>query len=340
MTRYQSEAKKAILDFLGARSVRANDPSQRWCNYVVISVELNIHLAIVSQYLKELKGEGLIEENRSDMWRLVKIEEQDEFSGVKTEKEKLSLVTRNNGAIKEEIYGKDNEVRNNLSQEEQQLLVRLEQDIRQAFYVAGAALLEIRDRRLYRQDFFSFEEYCQSRFTLTRRSVDYLIVASSVVNNLLRTKENNQVRTNGSQVLSFVLPTSERQVRPLAKLEPEKQVEVWHKAVEIAGGKVPSGKIVKNLVDQIKSTQSSSDNVEAMGEVVDRPVGKKKTKKRSEFQDGIVYSAGEGVRWRIHLSEENGKKLDELREETGAVTMEGAIIRLLEEYKQMKRELY
>ena len=340
MTRYQSEAKKAILDFLGARSVRANDPSQRWCNYVVISVELNIHLAIVSQYLKELKGEGLIEENRSDMWRLVKIEEQDEFSGVKTEKEKLSLVTRNNGAIKEEIYGKDNEVRNNLSQEEQQLLVRLEQDIRQAFYVAGAALLEIRDRRLYRQDFFSFEEYCQSRFTLTRRSVDYLIAASSVVNNLLRTKEIIQVRTNGSQVLSFVLPTSERQVRPLAKLEPEKQVEVWHKAVEIAGGKVPSGKIVKNLVDQIKSTQSSSDNVEAMGEVVDRPVGKKKTKKRSEFQDGIVYSAGEGVRWRIHLSEENGKKLDELREETGAVTMEGAIIRLLEEYKQMKRELY
>ena len=340
MTRYQSEAKKAILDFLGARSVRANDPSQRWCNYVVISVELNIHLAIVSQYLKELKGEGLIEENRSDMWRLVKIEEQDEFSGVKTEKEKLSLVTRNNGAIKEEIYGKDNEVRNNLSQEEQQLLVRLEQDIRQAFYVAGAALLEIRDRRLYRQDFFSFEEYCQSRFTLTRRSVDYLIAASSVVKNLLRTKEIIQVRTNGSQVLSFVLPTSERQVRPLAKLEPQKQVEVWHKAVEIAGEKVPSGKIVKNLVDQIKRTQNSSNTVEAMGEVTDKPSEKKKTKKRSEFQDGIVYSAGEGVRWRIHLSEENGKKLDELREETGAVTIEGAIIRLLEEYKQMKRELY
>ena len=339
MTRYQPEAKKAILDFLRAWSDRANNSSQQWCNFVVISVELNIDLAVVSQYLKELKEEGLVEENRSDMWRLVEIEEQDEFRGVKSEQEKLLPVTRNNGTIEKEIYGKDHEVRNNLSEEEQQRLVQLEQDIRQAFYVAGAALLEIRDRRLYRQDFFSFEEYCQSRFTLTRRSVDYLIVASSVVNNLLRTKENNQVRTNGSQVLSFVLPTSERQVRPLAKLEPEKQVEVWHKAVEIAGGKVPSGKIVKNLVDQIKSTQSSSDTVEAMGEVVDKPSEKKKTKKRSEFQDGIVYSAGEGVRWRIHLSEENGKKLDKFREETGAITTEGAIIRLLEEYRQMKREL-
>ena len=339
MTRYQSEAKKAILDFLGTWSNRANDPSQQWCNYVVISVELNIHLAIVSQYLKQLKGEGLIEENRSDMWRLVEIEEQDEFKGVKSEKEKLLPVTRNDEAIEKEIYGKDNEVRNNLSEQEQQRLVQLEQDIRQAFYVAGAALLEIRDRRLYRQDFACFEEYCQSRFTLTRRSVNYLIAASSVVKNLLRTKANNFLGTNGSLVLPFVLPTSERQVRPLAKLEPQKQVEVWHRAVEIAGGKVPSGKIVKHLVDQIKSTQNSSDTVEAMGEVVDKPSEKKKTKKRSEFQDGIVYSAGEGVRWRIHLSEENGKKLDELREEIGAVTMEGTIIRLLEEYKQMKREL-
>ena len=339
MTRYQPEAKKAILDFLGAWSERANDSSQQWCNFVVISVELNIDLAVVSQYLKELKEEGLVEENRSDMWRLVEIEEQDEFRRVKTEKEKLLPVIRNNEAIKKEIYGKDNEVRNNLSEEEQQRLVQLEQDIRQAFYVAGAALLEIRDRRLYRQDFASFEEYCQSRFTLTRRSVDYLIAASSVVKNLLRTKEIIQVRTNGSQVLSFVLPTSERQVRPLAKLEPQKQVEVWHKAVEIAGEKVPSGKIVKNLVDQIKRTQNSSNTVEAMGEVTDKPSEKKKTKKRSEFQDGIVYSAGEGVRWRIHLSEENGKKLDKFREETGAITTEGAIIRLLEEYKQMKREL-
>ena len=76
-----------------------------------------------------------------------------------------------------------------------------------------------------------------------------------------------------------------------------------------------------------------------MGEVVDRPLEKKKTKKRNEFKDGIVYSAGDGIRWRIHLSEENGRKLDKFREETGAVTMEGAIIKLLEEYRAMERKL-
>ena len=49
-----------------------------------------------------------------------------------------------------------------------------------------------------------------------------------------------------------VLPTSERQVRPLAKLEPSQQREVWQQAVAEAGGKVPSNRLVKSLVDQIK----------------------------------------------------------------------------------------
>lgn len=332
MIKYQPEAKKAILNFLLTWSKQANDSSQQWCNFVVISVELNIDLAVVRQYLEELKREGLVEENRNDMWRLLEIEKEYDHSLIETEKDdKLALNAQKKLEIKEVICGKNKEVRDNLSEEEQQRLVQLEQDISQAFYVAGAALKEIRDRRLYRQDFTSFEEYCQSRFTLTRRSVDYLIAASLVVNNFLR--------TNGSQVLSFVLPTSERQVRPLAKLEPQKQVEVWHKAVEVAGGKVPSGKIVKNLVDKLKNTESSDGIAEAMGEVIDRPLEKKKTKKRNEFKDGIVYSAGEGIRWRIHLSEENGTKLNKFREETGAVTMEGAIMRLLEEYRVIERKL-
>ncbi|GCE62470.1 hypothetical protein MiAbB_04417 [Microcystis aeruginosa NIES-4285] len=47
------------------------------------------------------------------------------------------------------------------------------------------------------------------------------------------------------------MPISERQVRPLTQLEPDQQREVWQQAVEAAGGKVPSGRIVKDIVQRI-----------------------------------------------------------------------------------------
>ncbi|MCC5609896.1 hypothetical protein LC612_24750 [Nostoc sp. CHAB 5834] len=48
-----------------------------------------------------------------------------------------------------------------------------------------------------------------------------------------------------------ILPTAEGQVRPMTKLEPQEQQEVWLKAVELAGGKVPTGRIVKDVVQRI-----------------------------------------------------------------------------------------
>ena len=68
--------------------------------------------------------------------------------------------------------------------------------------------------------------------------------------------------TNGAQIL----PTSERQVRPLTKLEPEQQREAWAKAVESAGGKVPSGRIVKDVVQRIRE-RTRVPNPYRVGEV-------------------------------------------------------------------------
>ena len=73
-------------------------------------------------------------------------------------------------------------------------------------------------------------------------------LATEVVENLLTNGEQIEMLTIGSQIL----PSSERQVRPLTKLEPEQQREAWTKAVESAGGKVPSGRIVKDIVQRIK----------------------------------------------------------------------------------------
>jgi hypothetical protein len=133
------------------------------------------------------------------------------------------------------------EVLEELDEDEERDRHRLELRVERAFYEAGKALAELRERRLYRSTHKTFETYCQDRFGFTRRHVNYLIAGSQVVENL-------QMGTNGSQIL----PTSERQVRSLIALEPDKQCEVWQQAVEASNGKVPSGRVVKGIVEQLK----------------------------------------------------------------------------------------
>jgi len=135
-----------------------------------------------------------------------------------------------------------------LSEDEERERRRLELRVERAFYEAGAALRELRDRRLYRSTHKTFEEYCRDRFGFSRRHPYRLIDAALVVDNLCPNGTQGSLGTNWTQVL----PTSERQVRDLISLEPELQRQVWQRAVEIAQGKVPSGKIVKGIVEQIQ----------------------------------------------------------------------------------------
>ncbi len=124
-----------------------------------------------------------------------------------------------------------------------------------AFFEAGKALAELRDRRLYGSTHKTLEEYCRDRFSYTYRHVNYLIAGSKIVDKI-------KMGTNSSQIL----PTSEVQVRPLAKLEPQQQPDAWQQAVEQAGGKVPSGRIVKDVVQRIME-RTQVPNTYQIGEV-------------------------------------------------------------------------
>lgn len=53
------------------------------------------------------------------------------------------------------------------------------------FVAVGNALLEIRDRRLYRQNFRTFEAYCRDRWGMNRFYAHRIIDAAEVANNLL-----------------------------------------------------------------------------------------------------------------------------------------------------------
>lgn len=77
------------------------------------------------------------------------------------------------------------EVVEELSPQEATDRQRLELKVERAFYEAGYALRELRDRRLYRNTHRTFEQYCQDRFSFSRFSAYNKIIAAEVMDNLL-----------------------------------------------------------------------------------------------------------------------------------------------------------
>jgi hypothetical protein len=106
----------------------------------------------------------------------------------------------------------------------------------QTFYEVGKALEEIRDQRLYRETHKTFEAYCQNRWSLARRTAYQYISGAQVVENLC--------------AIAHIIPKKENQVRPLTQLPPELQLQVWQEAVELAPNGVPTGALVKRLVEE------------------------------------------------------------------------------------------
>jgi len=90
----------------------------------------------------------------------------------------------------------------------------------QTFIEVGEALFIIRDKRLYRREFNTFEDYCTDKWGMVQQSATRLIRAYETVTNLQ------------SEPMGSLLPESERQVRPLTSLEPEIQKEVWKEVVK------------------------------------------------------------------------------------------------------------
>ena len=134
--------------------------------------------------------------------------------------------------------------------------LHLERKVERAFFEAGKALAELRDRRLYRSTHRTFEEYCRDRFGHSRRQSYLLMDAAVVFDNMVEICDQ----------FDHKLPTAEGQVRPMTKLEPQQQQEVWLKAVEFSGGKVPTGRIVKDVVQRIME-RTQVPNTYQIGEV-------------------------------------------------------------------------
>ena len=113
----------------------------------------------------------------------------------------------------------------------------------QTFAEVGNALLAIRDARLYRATHGTFEAYCRERWGFARRTAYQYIEAAQVVENV----------RHGAQTE----PATERQARPLAKLEPDEQPKAWQAATEKAEseGRRVTASDVEEAVEKRKEEQ-------------------------------------------------------------------------------------
>ena len=96
----------------------------------------------------------------------------------------------------------------------------------QSFYEVGRALMEIRDRELYKVKnggaYGTFEAYCKETWSIARRTAYQFIDSAKVVENVRNCAQTESI------------PATESQARPLSRLEPEQQKQAWQKAVETA----------------------------------------------------------------------------------------------------------
>jgi hypothetical protein len=112
----------------------------------------------------------------------------------------------------------------------------------QEFLRVGAALAELRNRRLYRTTFATFEQYVRSRFGLSRSSADHLIRTTATALALLE---------GGEKLLPS---TTEAVIRPISALPtPELKAACWSLAKAVAPTRGPTQPLVSKLCRMVRN---------------------------------------------------------------------------------------
>jgi hypothetical protein len=120
-----------------------------------------------------------------------------------------------------------------------------------SFIVVGNALCMIKDQRLYRAQFSSFEEYCQSKWGIGRQYAYRLIAAGQVVRRLSPNSD------------AIPLPANESQVRPLINLDELHAFRAWNRAVQNAGSCPVTAGDVKAAIQELGMGVPKRKNLDA-----------------------------------------------------------------------------
>jgi hypothetical protein len=132
-----------------------------------------------------------------------------------------------------------------LTEEEKDRLATLEHTVETSVTSVGKALFEIRDSRLYREKFKTFDDYLLNRWGFSKAHGNRLIAAAKVVENLAPIG---------------VIADSESVLRPLTVLEPEEQREAYQEAVKASPSGKPTAKLVKAEAQKRKPARKALRN--------------------------------------------------------------------------------
>ena len=130
-----------------------------------------------------------------------------------------------------------------LSLGERRLLKRCEKIIVRGaaqFIQVGLALRQIRDQKLYREEFRTFEAYCLEKFSFGRAH-GYRLIAD-----VAAMLELQDLAPMGDK-----FPLNEGQARELARVPLEMRVPVMEMAAELAGGEELTAKIIREAAGQL-----------------------------------------------------------------------------------------
>ncbi len=121
-----------------------------------------------------------------------------------------------------------------------------------AFFVeVGQALMEIRDKKLYKHEFKTFAEYTQERRGITSRRAYQLIDAAGVMANLKKVKHVTH------------LPKNERQALALIPVPPKNRAAVMEVVVKKSNGTPITAKVIKEAAKPFKEKKKEKPKVYA-----------------------------------------------------------------------------
>jgi hypothetical protein len=158
----------------------------------------------------------------------------------------------------------------------------------QTFYEVGIALAGIRDRKLYRAEHGTFEDYCKQRWQISRTRAYELMSAATVVSAIADT-----ARTP---------PANEAQARELVRVPESQRAEVWGETLARTDG-MPTAAAVRETFESTQPApeeniwdESGADEV-VDAELVDEPARPEPPKpKRRPLPEALAEATHDFVR--------------------------------------------
>ena len=145
-----------------------------------------------------------------------------------------------------------------LSKDEVEELERCETVIRKGwgtFLDVGRALATIRDKGLFKGKYDTFDLYWKKELGVSR-SYAYSLIESAAVNDQMSAIADIGVK-----------PLNEAQLRELIPVKEDRRIDAWKRAVELAGDKPITAKIVRKAALKFKPRRSGKAKIKRAGVV-------------------------------------------------------------------------